>query len=130
MLPRAGLGDEAGLPHLLGQQSLAQDVIDLMGSGVIEVLPLEVDFRAAQVLGHFFRIVQPGGTPGVLVEQLRQFPVKLRVVFIVLVGLFQFNHRVHQGLGDVLSPVDPEAALGICHTFSSFRTAATKAAIL
>lgn len=101
-----------------------------MGSGVIEILPLEVDFRAAQVPGHFFRIVQPGGPPGILVEQLRQFPVKLRVVFIVFVGLFQFDHRIYQGLRDVLTTVDPEAALGICHTFSSFRTAATKAAIL
>lgn len=102
----------------------------MVGSGVIEVLPLEVDFRAAQVLGHFFRIVQPGGPPGILVEQLRQFPVKLRVVFIVLVGLFQFDDRIHQGLGDVLSSVDSEAALGICHISSSFRTAAAKAAIL
>ena len=122
--------NETGLAHLLSQKGLTQDVVDLMGSGVIEVFPLEVNLSPSQVPGHFFRIVQPGGPPGVFVEQLRQFPVKLRVVFIVLVGLFQFDDRIHQGLGDVLSPVDAEAALGICHTFSSFRTAAAKAAIL
>ena len=35
VLAGAGLGDEAGFAHLLGQQGLAQDVVDLVGPGVV-----------------------------------------------------------------------------------------------
>jgi hypothetical protein len=48
VLARAGLGDDAGLAHALGQQDLAEAVVDLVRAGVVQVLALEVDFRPAQ----------------------------------------------------------------------------------
>ena len=42
VLPGAGLGDDALLAHAHGQQDLAQGVVDLVGAGVGQVLPLEV----------------------------------------------------------------------------------------
>ena len=41
VLAGAGLGDEAGLAHPLGQQGLAEHVVDLVRAGVVEVLALE-----------------------------------------------------------------------------------------
>jgi len=43
VLPGAGLGDDPGLAHAFGQQGLAEDVVDLVGPGVVEVLTLEVN---------------------------------------------------------------------------------------
>lgn len=51
VLPGAGLGDDFLLAHELGQQRLAQAVVDLVRTGVIEVFTLEVDLRTAE----FFR---------------------------------------------------------------------------
>ena len=45
VLAGAGLGDDAPLAHPLGQQGLAERVVDLVGAGVVEVLALEVDRR-------------------------------------------------------------------------------------
>ena len=46
----AGLGDDARLAHALGQHDLAEHVVHLVRAGVIEVLALEIDFRAAEML--------------------------------------------------------------------------------
>ena len=78
---------------------------------------------------HFFREIEPGGPSRVFVEEFRQLPVKFRVIFIIVVGFLQLNHRVHQGFGNILPAVNAEAPLWICHNRSSFLTAAAKAAI-
>jgi hypothetical protein len=51
MLAGAGLGDDAGLAHALGQQGLADGVVDLVRAGVVQVLALEQDLRAADFRG-------------------------------------------------------------------------------
>lgn len=43
VLAGAGLGDDPGLAHALGQQGLAEHVVDLVRAGVVEVLALEED---------------------------------------------------------------------------------------
>ena len=43
----AGLGDDARLAHAARQHDLAEHVVHLVRAGVVEVLALEVDFRAA-----------------------------------------------------------------------------------
>ena len=43
VLAGAGLGDDAALAHALGQQGLAQSVVELVRPGVVEVLALEID---------------------------------------------------------------------------------------
>ena len=47
VLAGAGLGDDAGLAHALGEQDLAQAVVDLVAAGVVELVALEVDLGAA-----------------------------------------------------------------------------------
>jgi hypothetical protein len=43
VLARAGLGDDAALAHALGEQALAERVVDLVRAGVGEVLAFEPD---------------------------------------------------------------------------------------
>ena len=51
VLAGAGLGDDPGLADPLGEQRLAQHVVDLVRAGVVEVLALEQDPGPAGVLG-------------------------------------------------------------------------------
>ena len=51
VLAGAGLGDDARLADALGEQRLAEHVVDLVRAGVVEVLALEDDAGAAGVLG-------------------------------------------------------------------------------
>lgn len=46
VLPGTGLGDDAGLAQALRQQRLPQNVVDLVGTRVVEVLALEEDARS------------------------------------------------------------------------------------
>ena len=55
MLAGAGLGDDARLAHALGEQDLAEAIVDLVRAGVVELLALEIDLRAAEMLGQPLR---------------------------------------------------------------------------
>ncbi len=112
MLAGAGLGDQAGLAHVFGEQGLAQGVVDLVRARVVEVLALEVNLGATQVAGHVGRVVEAGRPIGVGAIQLAQVSPELRVVLEPVVGLLQLDHGGHQRLGDVLAPVDAEAPFG------------------
>ncbi len=46
----AGLGDDALLAHAPRQHDLAEHVVHLVRAGVVEVLALEVDLGAAEML--------------------------------------------------------------------------------
>ncbi len=46
----AGLGDDARLAHAPREHDLAEHIVDLVRAGVIELLALEIDFRAAAML--------------------------------------------------------------------------------
>ena len=52
VLAGAGLGDDALLAHAAGEKDLAQHVVHLVGAGMVQLLALEVDLRAAEMLGH------------------------------------------------------------------------------
>ena len=48
VLAGARLGDDALLAHAPGEQDLAEHVVDLVRAGVVELVALEVDLRAAE----------------------------------------------------------------------------------
>ena len=50
MLPSACLGNNPPLTHAESEQALAERVVDLVGTGVAEVFPLEIDSRSARIL--------------------------------------------------------------------------------
>ena len=128
MLARARLGDQTGLAHLFGEQRLSQHVVDFMRARVVEILALEVNFRPAEILRHTSGVIEPRGSPRVLVEKLGKLPLELGIVFVMVVSILQFNYRVHQRFGQVLPAVDAESSFGHWF-FQSFLAALTAAHI-
>ena len=47
MLPRARFRDHTLLSHAAGEQRLPHGVVDFMGTGVIQVLTLQIDLSAS-----------------------------------------------------------------------------------
>ena len=108
VLSGPGFGDDPLLAHPLRQQPLTQAIVDLVGSGMIQILPLEIDPGAAKLVGESIGPRQ-GSRPATVVPQQ---PVQVRLKPGVLpgfqVGLLQLFQGVHQGLGHKLAPVGTE----------------------
>ena len=100
VLAGAGLGDHAGLPHLLGQQDLADGVVDLVGAGMVAVLALQVEV-ATILLTHTLGIVQGGGPAGVVLQQPTELLLEFRALDDRQVGPAQLIDAFVQDLGDV-----------------------------
>ena len=62
------LRDHSGLSHLLCQQHLPQHVIDLVGTGMVQVFPFQIDLRPAQIFRHMGRIVKPRRPAGIFIQ--------------------------------------------------------------
>ena len=62
--------------HALGEQSLAERVVDLVRAGVEQVFALEVDFCAAERFGEALGEVERRGAAGVISEQRVELGLK------------------------------------------------------
>ena len=69
MLAGAGLGDDPGLAHAAGEQDLAHDVVDLVSAGVVELVALEVDLGAAEMVGQPLGEIERRGSPDIVLEK-------------------------------------------------------------
>ncbi len=73
MLARTGLGNDPLLAHAQGQQGLPQGVVDLVGTGVVQIFTLEPDagatVGAAVVGGETLGLIQRCRPPDVVLEQ-------------------------------------------------------------
>jgi hypothetical protein len=110
VLAGAGLGDDALLAHALGEQALAEGVVDLVGAGVEEVFALEVDTCAAEFFGEALGEVEGGGASAVVVEELGEAGLEGGVGGGLGVGGFELLEGGHEGLGDVAAAVGTETA--------------------
>jgi hypothetical protein len=110
VLAGAGLGDDPLLAHPLGEQRLAERVVDLVRAGVQEVLALEPHLapgRLAEPLGEVQRR-RPA-------DVVAQEPVELALERLVAARLdprrLELAERGHERLGDVLASVRAVAVL-------------------
>ena len=110
MLSGAGLRDDALLAHPLRQQALAQGVVDLVRSGVGQVLALQVDARAAAMPGQVLGVVQRGGPAGVVSHQVVKLLREPGVVLGGAVGRFQLGEGGHHRFGNEFAAEITEAA--------------------
>ena len=110
VLAGASLGDDAGLAHAFGQQNLAEAIVDLVRAGVIEVFALQVDLRAAKVLGQAFGEVERIGPADIILEQAVQLGVKSGIGLRLFIGAFKIKHERHQRLGDEAAAIGTEVA--------------------
>ena len=110
VLAGARLGDDALLAHAPGEQDLAHHVVDLVRAGVVELLALEIDFRAAEMLGHALGEIERARAADVMGREVLQLVVEGRIGLGLLVGLLQRQDERHQRLGDEAAAENAEMA--------------------
>ncbi len=113
MLAGAGLGDHARLAHALGEHGLADHVVDLVCAGVIQVLALEEDLRAAHLAAGARGVVDRRGTADEMLELVMEFGQEGRVMLVLGVGVLEFLDRVRQRFADEAAAVGTEMALHV-----------------
>ena len=97
MLAGSGFRDDAFFPESFGEQDLAERVVDLVGTGVEQVLAFQVNLRAAEQFGPAFGEVERSRAADVVVKQVIEFRLECGVVFRGLVGSCEFLKWGHQG---------------------------------
>ena len=108
MLAGAGLGDDALLAHAPRHHDLAEHVVDLVRAGVIELLALEIDLGAAEMLGQAFGEIQRRRPADIVLQVAVHFGLERRIGLGVGVGLFQVEDQRHQRFGDEASAENAE----------------------
>ena len=109
VLAGAGVGDDALLAHPLGEQRLADDVVDLVRAGVVEVLALE-DQADAESGAEVVALGQDRRAARVLRVHPRQLGAELGVDPRLVEGRLEFLARRHQRLGHETSAELTESA--------------------
>ena len=124
MLAGTGFRNDTSLAHFLGKETLTEGIVDFVGTGMIEVFSFEINFRAAQIFRHFAGIIEQRRAIGIIIKQVLQFCLKIRVIFVILIGFFQMMNFVHQRFRYILTAKGAKSSC--CHFISScnavFRT--------
>ncbi len=110
MLSGSSLGNDALLAHSLGKQGLAEGIVDLVGSGVQQVFPLEVNLCAAQAIAKPFRAIEFGRPAGKAAKHLIKLSLKFGILPCVKVCVVQFSQWVRKCFGDEGSAIRTEPA--------------------
>ena len=108
MLAGAGLGDDALLAHAARDHDLAEHVVDLVRAGVVQLLALEIDFRAAEMLGQAFGEIKRRRPADIVLEIAVHLRLERRIGLGVGIGLFQIEDQRHQRFGDKASAENAE----------------------
>ena len=110
MLPCSGLGDNAILAHAFGEQALTQSVVDLVRSSVGKVFTLEIDARAAKLVGQVFGVVEGGWPPHEMLGKVPHLGLELLVGLGGDVLSLKLFDCAHQRFGNKASAELAEAA--------------------
>src|SRR6202035_1466815 len=78
----------------------AEHVVDLVRAGVVELLALEVDFRAAKMLGQTLCEIQRRRPADIILEVAFHFRSECRIGLGRSVGLLQIEDQRHQRFRD------------------------------
>src|SRR5690606_2375296 len=115
VLPRPCLGDDPPFPHPLGKEDLADGVVDLVSAGVVEILSLEEDLRAPDLLREALREIERRRAPHVVLELLVKLGDKLWIFPCLFVSRGQFLNGGNEGLRDEAPPVLAKVAGSNAH---------------
>src|SRR5262249_21996783 len=110
VLARPRLGDHPALPHAPREQRLADRVVDLVRTGVSEVLALQID-AAANSLGEALGRVERRRPPDEVAQQGGQLGLEAIVLPGLGPGGAELVERRNQRLGDEAAAVGAEALL-------------------
>src|SRR5258708_19712476 len=100
MLAGAGLGDNALFADAPRHNDLAEHVVDLVRAGMVELLALEIDFRAAEMPGEALGEIQRRRPADIVPEIAVHFRLECRIGLGVGVSLFQIEDQRHQRFRD------------------------------
>ena len=115
MLPRAGLGDDALLAHAPGEQDLTDRVVDLVRAGMAEIFALEIDLRAAELLGQPFGEIKRRFSADIFMQIMLELPVENRIAAHLSVSALKLRQRRHESFGYVATAVRTEVAPAVRH---------------
>jgi len=87
------LGDDARLAHPLGEQPLADRVVDLVRTRMSEIFALQEDPCTADPLGQAGRVVEGRRSSDELAEQPLELGLESWIPASVLIGLDQLLDR-------------------------------------
>ena len=115
VLTRTGLGQHLLLTHVLCQQGLADAVIDLVGTGVIEVLTLEIDPRSTELFRQPAGVEQWTRAADIVALQVAQFLLERPGLAYFIIGRCDFIHHHLQFRRDDLTTIVSEIAVLVGH---------------
>mmetsp|Transcript_20694 Transcript_20694/g.40644 ORF Transcript_20694/g.40644 Transcript_20694/m.40644 type:complete len:382 (-) Transcript_20694:398-1543(-) len=101
MLTSTSLSNDTLLANALGEKALSESVVNLVSTGVAEVLTLEVDLGTAHALCEALSEVQRGGAANVVAAKLLKLQLKLGVLGSLNVDLLKLLVGILEGCGEV-----------------------------
>ena len=113
VLAGAGLRDDPRFAHAHRQQNLADAIVDLVRAGVVQLVALEPDLRAAQFLGQARREIQRAGAAHVMFQQIVELLPKGGVLLGAAVFRLQIEYQRHQRFGDIAPAECAEMAVAV-----------------
>ena len=93
VLAGARLGDDSRLAQPFGEQRLADAVVDLVRAGVVQVLALQVDLRAAELVGPALCVIDGARAADVVLQLALELCDEVGVVLITRVLLAKLVER-------------------------------------
>ena len=104
MLSGSGFRHDPLFAHADSQQNLAQTVVDLVGSGVVQVLTFEIDAGSPSTV--FFQTpgtVQGSGSSRIFGQKFGKGRLEIGVLLGTLVFGLEFPQTGHEGFGHELA---------------------------
>src|SRR5258708_39332921 len=108
MLAGAGLGDDALLAHPPRHHDLAQHVVDLVRTGAVQLLALEIDFGAAEMFGEALGEIERRWSADIVPEIAVHFRTECRIGPGVGIRLLEIEDQRHQRFRDKASAENAE----------------------
>src|SRR5437867_3141508 len=113
VLSGAGLGDDALLLHPLGDQRLADGVVDLVRASVIEILALQKEAKASAEFCELRSVSERSRTANVIRQDVVELAAKCAVASDFSIRGVELVERRHQRLGNVSATEFAKVAVAI-----------------
>src|SRR5579862_4932829 len=110
MLSGACLCDNPRLFHAHCEQALPKAIVNFVRARMEQVFALEVDSRAAEMLGQPRSKLQRSRPPGEVMKQVVQLGLEFRIVARLVVSRLQFFKRRHKRFRHILPAETSEAS--------------------
>src|SRR5712691_10010749 len=126
VLSRPGFSNDPPLSHFLGQESLAESIVNLVRATMQEILSLQVDPSTSNMATQIGSKIQRCWSSSEMVQPARQLLLEQGIVREPVVRFLKRPQRLHQGLRYILPSVFSELArLRTCPWFCVFLQALT-----